>query len=176
MDKKQEIKETDSQKWPGYFTYELFVSPAYRHLKPAAKDILIQFFFEYQLKKKSKTYENATGRRLKHHVINRDKIILPYDHIKTRLGYSDNTIWKSIKQIMAHGFLRVVDYGGGAKGDYQVYGAVEDWFDWKPGQVIRELRPNGKIGFQKKISLTRGEPPKHLPLNQRRTTIQNCNE
>ena len=153
------VRDVESSQYPGYLTYRLFVSDAYRHLKPAAKDILIQFFFEYKLKGKKKSYAGKKGREGVTTVINAENIILPYRHITERLGYSDKTIWDSIRQFLAHGFLKVIKYGGGRKGDYQVFGVCEDWQDWQPGQVIRPLRPKGKVGFQKKISSTVGKAP-----------------
>ena len=143
------MKNNKSQKYPGYLTYELFVSQAYRALTPAAKEILILLFFEINMSSRSKRKKKYTPT-----VVNRDEIILPYREISERLGYSEKTIWSSMKQLLAHGFIEIVKYGGGSKGDFQIYGIREDWRKWTMGQEIRTLRRNGMFGWQKKISST----------------------
>lgn len=120
------------------------MSPAFRALKPAAREILIQIYFEVDMSKKSKRSKWVSI------VTNRDEIKLPYREISERLGYSDKCIWESFKQIIAHGFLKIIKYGGGAKGDVKVYGITEEWRTWQKGQVIRPMEKNGKIGWQKK--------------------------
>jgi len=151
------MRDLKSQAFPAYLTYELFMSPAFRQLKPAAKDILIQIFFEIKM-----TPRNKRGKKYTPAIANRNEIALPYHEIKTRLGYSDKTIWACFKQMLAHGFLKVEKHGGGSKGDYQVYGISENWRKWSPGDVIREIQINGKYGRQKlnpkKISGTTGKP------------------
>lgn len=151
------MRDLKSQKYPAYLTYELFMSDAFRHLKPAARDILIQVYYEVEFASKKKRNQKYAPV-----VTNRDEIVLTYKEINARLGYSEKTIWQSFKQIIAHGFLKIIKYGGGSKGDYQVYGIVEDWRKWKPGEVVRDIRPNGKTGWQKKhskkISSTTGKP------------------
>ena len=144
-----------SQKYPAYLTYELFMSKAFRELQPSAKDILITLYFEINFssrKKRSKKYPIQ--------ITNRHDIRLPYQEIRKRLGYQEKTIWSAFRQFMAHGFLKVIEHGGGRKGDYNIYGITEDWRKWKPGQVVREMRRNGKIGWQriKKISGPTGKP------------------
>jgi len=59
------------------------------------------------------------------------------------------TIWRAIQEIMAHGFLKIIHYGGTAKGDYNVYAMKEAWKTWEPGKVCFKSRPNRKIGWQK---------------------------
>ena len=142
-----------SQKYAGYFTYEIFVSAAFRKLKPAAKDILIQVYFEVEMTSKSKRNKKYVPI-----VTNRNDIRLTYKEIQYRLGYSEKTIWDAFKQLLAHGFLKVVKHGGGAKGDFQIYGITEDWRKWEKDQVIRPVQKNGKTGWQKKISSTMGKP------------------
>lgn len=139
-----------SQKYPGYLKMRLFLSPAFRELRPAAKDILTYLFMHVELKHSNKG-------KTKHVVTNRNEIVIPYQDIKEYLEYGDKAIWSAFKQFLAHGFLKVIRYGGGRKGDFQIYGIVEDWRTWESGQVIRELRKNGKLGFQKKNKQSTGK-------------------
>jgi hypothetical protein len=143
------MRDIKSQKFAGYLTYEVFMSPAFRNLKPAAKDILMQIYFEVDLsskRKRSRKYSPA--------VTNRHDIKLPYREIKARLGYSDRTIWNAFKQILANGFLEVIKHGGGAKGDVQIYGIAEDWRKWEPGRAIRKIQKNGKVGRQRQTKIS----------------------
>ncbi len=119
------------------------MSDAFRALKASTKEILIQIYFEIDLtsKKKRGKYQPQ--------IKNRYEIKMPYREIKERLGYSDKTIWLAFQQILAHGFLKIIENGGGCKGDVNVYGITEDWRDWKSGKVIRKIRKNGKAGWQK---------------------------
>ena len=139
------MRKLDSQKFAGYLTYQVFMSDAFRNLKPAARDILTMLYFEVELsstKRRSRKYSPT--------VTNRHAIKLSYEEIRTRLGYSAKTIWDSFRQFFEHGFLKVIRHGGGSKGDVQVYGITEEWRYWKPGDVVRTIAKNGKLGWQRK--------------------------
>ena len=131
------------------------MSHAFRDLKPAARDILIQLYFEVEMSSSRTRTKKYTPT-----VINRHDIKLTYREIKARLGYSEKTIWESFKQFLEHGFLKVIKHGGGFKGDVQVYGVTEGWRRWKKGDVIRTIEKNGKLGRQRQteISGTVGKP------------------
>lgn len=145
------LKNKDSPKYPGYLTYQLYVSPAFRDLTDAQRDILILIYYEIEMVQKKKRGKYVEMLK------NRNEIVISYQEIGERLGYSDKTIWLAFKAFLAHGFLQVVKHGGGAKGDYQVYGITEDWRKWKPGMVVRETTKSGRFGWQrKKISIPQG--------------------
>lgn len=138
------MRDLKSQKFCGYLTYHLYTSDAFRTLKPATRDILILVYFEVQmtsLKKRGKYTPVIT---------NRDEIKLPYAEINDRLKYSIKTIWQAFKDLLAKGFLEVVENGGGSKGDCKVYKISEKWRTWEAGKIINEIGKNGKIGWQKK--------------------------
>jgi hypothetical protein len=161
------MRRTDSQKFAGYLTYQVFMSPAFRELKPAARDILTLLYFEVKFsspRSRSKKYTPT--------VTNRHNIKLTYREIHTSVGYSEKTIWESFKQFLEHGFLKVIKHGGGSKGDVQIYSITEDWRHWKKGEVIRTIQKNGKIGRQRKTKISgtvgkqlRGTTGKPLPTN-----------
>jgi hypothetical protein len=150
------MRDPKSQKFCSYLTYQLFVSQAFQELSPAAKNILMQFYFEIEMssdKKRSKKYSPT--------IRNRFEIVLPYREIEQRLGYRARTITTSLKQILAHGFLEKVKRGGSVKGDFAVYSISEKWRQWQPGQTITEMpTPTGKASWwkaknkQSKISST----------------------
>ncbi len=149
------MRDLKSQKFSSYFTYEVFNSLAFRTLKPSSRDILIQIYFEVNVNSAKKRNQKYTPK-----ISNRDDIKLPYAEITARLGYRHKTVWEAFKEIFAHGFLDVIVFGGGCKGDCKIYSISEKWSEWKPGQVIYEIGKNGKIGFQKKtkISIPTGNP------------------
>lgn len=145
-------------------TYQLFVSAAFRDLKPSAKDILQLIYFEIEM-----TSQKKRGKYIPV-ITNRNNIKLPYEEIMERTGYGKKAVWTAFKDILAHGFIEVVHHGGGTKGDLNIYGITEDWRKWEPGQVIRELGRNGKVGWQSqnKISSPVGNP-NHSPVGNPET-------
>jgi len=148
-------KQEKSQKYAAYFTRELFLSAAYRDLKPAAKEILFLLALEirFDTREKKRAY-GKTAKRSRMPITNRDEILLTYKQIRDLIGYSDNTISKSFLQLMEHGFIEIVKSGGSQKGDFNVYGIREDWRAWEPGHVVKDRPPRvEKIGFQKKNKL-----------------------
>jgi len=138
------MKDPHSEKFPPHLKYNLFTSPAFLDLKPASKMILILFYYEV-------LYHKA-GSRGKFYPINLNEIILPYKEIRERLKYTDKTIWTSIKDILAHGFLKVSSYGGKARGDFQIYSIKTSWESWEPGDTKFNLMAKSMLGFQKKGS------------------------
>ena len=138
------MRDIDSTKFPAKLQYSLFTSKAFLDLKPASRMILILFYYEINYK--------SYSRSKKFVALNEDQIILPYKEIRNRLKYTDKTIWTAIKDILAHGFLKVKSYGGKARKDFTIYSINESWKNWEPGKVIFKIRKNGKTGFQKSVS------------------------
>ena len=136
------MKDSDYRRFAGYLTYGLFCSAAYRTMNPAFKDILHLVYFEIKLKSYKRTPYKQT-------IINQSDIKMPYTQIKDILGYSERTCWAAFKEFQARGFLEVVAYGGGGRGDFQVYKIVEGWRRWTPGTVIKKARKSGNKGWQK---------------------------
>lgn len=132
------MRNKDSQKFSMYITYELFCSDAFRDLKPSSKDILSFLYYEIDYSSRAKMNKKYVPK-----IKNRHEIKLPYRDIIERLGYSRKTIWTAFKDILAHGFIKINEYGGQMKGNYNVYGITEDWRKWEKGQIIRALKPNG---------------------------------
>lgn len=159
--KKKEISEAYS----AYFTKGLYLSEAFRDLKPAARDIffLLALEIRFAADRKKKSF-GKTAKRSRRQITNRDSIVLPYQQIIDQLGYSRPTISAAFKEFIEHGFVEVVKHGGGSKNDYNVYRICEDWQNWKPGNVVR-TRPERmrKIGFQRKNKVKQSS---HRPVKQ----------
>jgi len=141
------MRKLTSDQYPGYLEYQLFVSPAFRDLKPAIRDIFILMCYEIRLTKKKKRNSN----RQVSHVLNRHEIKLPYKEIKKILGYkSDKTIWTAFNDLYEHGFIDSAKVGGGCKGDPNIYKICEDWRTWQPGKICHVMpKKNIKFGWQK---------------------------
>ncbi len=75
------MRKLDSQKFAGYLTYQVFMSPAFRALKPAARDILMQLYFEVEMSSRSRRHKKYTPT-----VTNRYDIKLTYAEIQKRLS------------------------------------------------------------------------------------------
>lgn len=137
------MRDTKSQKFCGYLTYQLFVSEAFRALRPGTRDILILIYFEVNMASKTNKGKYQPV------ILNRNEIKMPYADIQERLKYTKKTVWIAFKEILAHGFLEMVKHGGGCKGDCKIYKISEKWRTWLPGKIISEIGKNGKIGWQK---------------------------
>jgi len=132
--------DPDSEKFPAKLQYRIFTSPAFLDLKPASKMILILMYYEIKFKK--------FGSKKKWLPLNEDNIVLPYKEIRHRIKYTDKTIWTSIQDLMAHGFINIRSYGGRAKGDFTIYMIKADWQNWEVGSVVYQSRTSKRVGFQ----------------------------
>ena len=132
--------DPDSEKFPAKLQYRIFTSPAFLDLKPASKMILILMYYEIKFKK--------FGSKKKWLPLNEDNIVLPYKEIRHRIKYTDKTIWTSIQDLMAHGFINIRSYGGRAKGDFTIYIIKADWQNWEVGSVVYRSRTSKRVGFQ----------------------------
>jgi hypothetical protein len=141
-------------------------------LRPATRDIFILLSYEIQIEK---TDTRNKSRKVSY-VKNRDAgVVLPYDNIKERLGYSHKTIWTAFRELFEHGFIDTLKMGGGCKGDHNVYKICEDWRKWEPGQIVRTM-PDKNIKFgwqQKKNKLNQSKP---TTLNQSKPGLVAINE
>lgn len=162
------MRDKKSQKFPGAFTYQLFVSDAFRNLRPSSKEILLLMYFEV------KTTSQKKRGKYTPLMANRHDIKMPYAEIRDRLKYGDKAIHGSFKELLAHGFIEIIKHGGSVKGDVNVYGIAEDWRKWEPGDVVREIKKNGKAGWQrKKISSPVGKSH-HSPVGKSQEPKNGC--
>jgi len=136
--------DPDSEKFPPQLKYNLFTSPAFRDLKPASKDILILLYYEI-------IYHKA-GSRGKFYPINLDKIVMPYKEIRERLGYTDKTIWTSMKDILAHGFMK----SSPSNSKNNIYSMSDSWEGWTKGDIIYTRDVEGYVYIiQKSIGIVK---------------------
>jgi hypothetical protein len=139
------VSRRKSQKFPGYLTQQLFMSQAYRTMKPASKEIFTMLLFDVKIASKNKKGKYVPF------VENRHELMLPYAQITEYLGYKDKAIWTAFKELLEHGFITIEKQGGSKKGDANVYGLSEDWRKWEPGMIIREIKIRAKKGWEKPV-------------------------
>jgi hypothetical protein len=80
-------------------------------------------------------------------------------------GISRPRIVRAIDGLLSHGFIRIVRRGGAYQQDKTVYGLVDDWRLWQPGNAIRTREPDtramGYNGKRKKSNLAYETVPIH---------------
>lgn len=58
------------------------------------------------------------------------------------------SITRGIDELLARGFIKVIEQGGSKKGHASIYGICDDYLKWKPGDdPINVRRPYSKRGF-----------------------------
>ena len=133
-----------SERFPVNLQYRLFTSKAFLDLKPASRGILILLYFEIIYGE-----DENNG---KFYPVNLDEIALPYKEIREKMGYTDKTIWTSLKDIMAHGFIESNSSGSRSN----VYSISDSWNGWKPGMIIYTRDVEGYIYIvQKSIGIVK---------------------
>ncbi len=72
------------------------------------------------------------------------------DKITDRPIISRKSITRGIDELLAKGFIEIVDPGGCYEQHKAVYGLTDDYLLWQPGQVIRTRERDIKRGYQGK--------------------------
>ena len=112
---------------------ELLQSDAFRDLSPAAQQICLFVFSRRQYAKRKKIPTNNWE------PANRDNLKLPHKAIEEFFSKGTvpppvgSTVTRSIKELMAKGFLDVVRLGGNGPGDQTTYRLTYDWRVWRKG-------------------------------------------
>ena len=81
--------------------------------------------------------------------LNSDDLLIPYQILKKEpFKMANSTITKSIDELLAKGFIKVVEQGGREKGHTSIYGLSEKYLEWQPGdEAINVRRPYVTRGF-----------------------------
>ena len=72
-----------------------------------------------------------------------DPIICPYSAMKGKMAPA--TISKALKDLVAHGFIKLVQHGGLYK-QPNSYALLTDWRNWKPEKNRRQLQKLKRAG------------------------------
>jgi hypothetical protein len=109
---------------------EMFESEAYLSLKGFAPQLLTLILAKRQFRNH--------GRRGKQKkvCINCDKLNITYTEFNNRYGITQPRMTRSIDQLLAKGFLSIVNPGGTYKQDKAIYALSTNWVIWQPGMVF----------------------------------------
>jgi hypothetical protein len=121
---------------------EMFESEAYLSLKGFAPQLLTLILAKRQFRNH--------GRRGKQKkvCINCDKLNITYTEFNNKYGITQPRMTRSIDQLLAKGFLSIVNPGGMYKQDKAIYALSTNWVIWKPEMVFESReRENVERGF-----------------------------
>ena len=109
---------------------EMFESEAYLSLKGFSPQLLTLILAKRQFRNH--------GRRGKEKkvCINCDKLNITYTEFNNRYGITQPRMTRSIDQLLAKGFLSIVNPGGTYKQDKAIYALSTNWVIWQPGMVF----------------------------------------
>lgn len=81
-----------------------------------------------------------------------NRFTLTYKEMTSKpLNITRRKATRAIDELLAKGFIEVIDPGGMFEKHKAVYGLVDDWKNWKPGNPsVRERKRDAKRGFQGK--------------------------
>jgi len=123
---------------------EMFESNAYLSLTGFAPQLLILIMGKRQF--------ITHGRKGKEKRVctNCDKINITYIEFKNKYGITQPRMTRAIDQLLAKGFLAIVNPGGTYRQDKAIYSLSNNWVIWQPG-VLFEVREKESVerGFCK---------------------------
>jgi hypothetical protein len=109
---------------------EMFESRAFLSLKGFAPQLLILI-----LGKRQFATHGRKGKQ-KRVCINCDKLNITYTEFKNKYGITQPRMTRAIDQLLAKGFLSIVNPGGTFRQDKAVYKLSDNWTLWRPGMVF----------------------------------------
>lgn len=137
------MKTTNSQKGFAQLPTKMIYSKAFNSLSGKGH-ILIGYILN-QLR-----YQKTKGNRSRSYgCLNSNSLLIPYRVLKKEpFKMANSTITKSIDELLAKGFVKIVEQGGREKGHVSVYGLSEKYLQWQPGDApVSVRRPYAKRGF-----------------------------
>ena len=148
-----------------YIEREMFMSRAFHSLTGFAPQLLILF-----LGKRTIKLENG-----KYVCINLDSLTMTYVELENIYnrgnqrkhipvdGISRPRITRALDDLLAKGFIKIINHGGAYKQDKTIYALTNDWILWQPGQVIYKRPKDTRWrGYRKpKIKVTNETVPIH---------------
>ncbi len=140
-------------------------SKAFVTLTGAAKQILFELYMRLKLDgyKPKKRYKGDE----RFYEKNNGQLVLTYKGIHKQFGYSTATISKAIDQLVAHGFIEIVELGCGVKRQSHKIALIKKWQEYGTPEFVpgkgKADRPVNK-GFEKNILKTTSETKEGITL------------
>ena len=129
---------------PGtWFEREMYRSAAYHALRGWSAKLLVLFL--------DKRHFRVVGRTGKEQRIclNCDDLLMTYVELESEYGMTIPRIARAFDELLAKGFIKVVDAGGAYQKHKSVYALVDDWKNWRPGIIFRTRDKSAKRGWQR---------------------------
>ena len=124
---------------PGtWFEREMFESKAYIDLKGFAPQLLTLFLAKRQFAK------HGRNGKQKHICVNRDQLVFTYLEAEKKYGITKPRFSRAIAELLAKGFITLVNHGGTYKQDKSLYGLSDRWMLWQP-DIVFERRERSKV-------------------------------
>ena len=117
---------------------EMFESKAYIDLKGFAPQLLTLFLAKRQFE-----YVGRKGKQ-KRVCVNRDQLVLTYIEAEKKYGVSKPRFSRALAELLAKGFVTLVNHGGTYKQDKSLYGLSDRWMLWQP-EIVFETRKKREV-------------------------------
>jgi hypothetical protein len=142
---RKEVRKQLSKNGYGLYTTietDMLISDAFKSLNATCIKHLIGFLLKRRMKyKKGKTPQ----------CINSDEICMTYIELTSEpFNYHSEMVRRSLKTLIARGFIKIVHQGGAYKKDKTIYGICDTWRIWKEGMDFSPDKKDVKRGFQGK--------------------------
>lgn len=140
---------------------QMFLSPAFLSLgqagsckkgkKSYVSSISAQLLICLLAKRQFAEVRSSKGKK-KRERIDENKFTFTYKELSSKpLNLTQPRATRGLDELLAKGFIEIIDPGGAYQKHKAVYGLTDDWVFWKPGDLpIRERKKDVKRGFQGK--------------------------
>jgi hypothetical protein len=147
-----------------YIEKEMFESKAFLSLTGIAPQLLILFLG----KRFIKIRKNKNGKKIKY-CSNCDSIVFTYIEAKEKYGITTRRFLRAKDELLAKGFIRIKNPGGGFKKDKATYSISDQWCLWQPGMTfeVREKITTQKGFLNNQKSVAKTKATKTLKQTQR---------
>lgn len=125
---------------------EMMQTVAFKSLGKNALHLLLYSFKNKRIDKK-KTKQNKKGNSI--FFIN-NSFPLTYSGIKKNFGWHNQQIVKAIDELLAKGFIKIIEQGGSYKGKHSLYKFSDKYMEWKKGEIVFKRKKDAHRGFQGK--------------------------
>jgi hypothetical protein len=110
----------------------------------ASQAILMMFLGKRSMRKRS----DKKGSNKQFRAMNNDELTLTYKELESR-GINQKSATRGIDELLAKGFITIVDQGGCYEKHKAVYGLSDKYNIWRPGTVFETRNRDVLRGYQK---------------------------